>query len=175
MVQSPTITVFGSGTCPPGSDLYQTARTLGRLIAQRGWQLCNGGYGGSMQAAAEGAREAGGTVVGVTCRALGRAGPNPFVTREIPTDTLLERLETLLHLANAFVVLPGGTGTLLELSAVWELTNKALLPARPVVVWHEPWREVVAAVRGVQGDGVALEFVGTPDEAVRLLASRLGA
>jgi hypothetical protein len=73
-VKAKIVTVFGSSAPQPLSPAYRDAYELGRGIAAAGWILCNGGYGGTMEAAAKGAVEAGGHTIGVTCSAqrLGR-------------------------------------------------------------------------------------------------------
>ena len=105
-----TITVFGSGMVTPTDALYETAVATGRVIAEAGFALCNGGYGGTMEASARGARDAGGHTIGVTCSIFGRGGPNPFINQEIPTTSLFERLDHLIQRGDAYVVFPGGTG-----------------------------------------------------------------
>jgi uncharacterized protein (TIGR00725 family) len=93
-----------------------------------------------MEAAAQGARRAGGTVIGVTCSAFGRSGANAYVTQEIPTASLTERLGKLVEMARAYVVLPGGTGTLLELADVWERKNKGFIgDERPILLIGSFW------------------------------------
>jgi uncharacterized protein (TIGR00730 family) len=132
-----TITVYGSGDPPP--DVLRLAEDLGRGIALRGWMLRNGGYGGTMEAAARGARGAGGRVVGVTCRAFARSGPNGFLTETVESADLFERLARLIQETDAFVALPGGTGTLTEVFLTWELMVKGLLERRPLCLVGEAW------------------------------------
>jgi len=173
-VKGAVITVFGSSTVTPSEPAYQTAYELGRAVAQAGWTLCNGGYGGSMEAAAKGAVEAGGHTIGVTCHALGRAGPNRYIRQEVPTFDLLARLNTLVRLGQAYVVLPGGTGTLLELSLVWELLNKGLLRRRPApIVLGDFWTPLEELIRRVQPDALPLTVARDACEAVALLRSAL--
>ena len=62
-MKATVITVFGSSRPEPGSPAYETAYQLGRAIAEAGWALCTGGYGGTMEASAKGAVEAGGHTV----------------------------------------------------------------------------------------------------------------
>lgn len=144
---SKVITVFGSGKAPASGPAYRTAFEAGRVIAQAGFVLCNGGYGGTMAGAAQGAVKAGGHTIGVTCAAFGRGGPNPWIRQEVPTFDLFARLTTLIRLGDAYVVLPGGTGTLLELAAVWELLGKGLLkPRRPILLLGESWKPVLDCV-----------------------------
>ncbi len=170
-MKSQIVTVFGSSALEPGHPDYQTAYQLGRAVAQEGWILCNGGYGGSMEAAAKGAMEVGGHTIGVTCRGLRRRrGPNPYIKQEVPTFNLLTRLETLVRLGNAYVVLPGGTGTLLELALVWELLNKGLLrPGAPLILLGEFWMPLDALIRRQQPDAVQPVVADGPAQAVALV------
>lgn len=141
------VSVFGTGKAHAGEPAFILAEQVGRALARAGFAVANGGYRGTMYAAAKGATEAGGTVIGVTCCAFKNSVANDFVTREIVTDSLEERLHKLIELGRAYVVLPGGTGTLLELAAVWELENKGFLDrARPVVLVGDFWKPVVDLV-----------------------------
>lgn len=140
-----TITVFGSGRVDPGSPQYQQAHQLGSAIAQEGWTLCNGGYGGTMQAAAQGAKQAGGRVIGITCTIFAPTdNSNPYLDEEVATPNLLARLSELVRRGDGYVVLPGGTGTLLELACVWELTNKHLAERKPIILLGDYWQPVLA-------------------------------
>jgi uncharacterized protein (TIGR00730 family) len=154
------VTVFGSSHAKPVEKLYQTAFELGRTIAELGLTLCNGGYGGTMAAAARGAVEAGGHTIGVTCTRFGRSGPNPHIRQEIPTFDLLQRLNTLIQLGRAYVVLPGGTGTLAEFALVWELLNKRLLRgARPLIVLGDAWQATIDSILREQPDAIEPQVV----------------
>jgi uncharacterized protein (TIGR00730 family) len=142
-----TVTVFGTGRAKPGDAAYALAYETGKILAQAGFVVANGGYGGTMEAAAKGASEAGGQSIGVTCSAFTRSVANEYVSREVVTGSLDERLDTLIKLGQAYVVLPGGTGTLLELAKVWELKNKGFLEAhKPVILVGEFWQPLVDLV-----------------------------
>ena len=121
------ISVFGSSRPTEATPQYTIAYEVGAALARAGYIVCNGGYGGTMEASAKGAKEAGGEVIGVTCSAFKRGKVNAFISREFVTNSLNERLDKLIELGLAYVVLPGGTGTLLELALVWELKNKGFL------------------------------------------------
>jgi len=150
------------------------AYRVGALVGAHGWTLCNGGYGGVMAASARGAREAGARTIGVTCQVWGRAGINRFIDREVSTANLYERLQTLVDLGRAYVVLPGGTGTLLELAFVWELANKKLLNRRPIVLVGDCWPGVVECVSRDDPRSVdVIQLAEGPDEAVEIIARRL--
>ena len=108
-----TVAVFGSSEPEPGEEGYETARRLGRSLAARGLVVVNGGYGGVMEGASQGAREAGGRAVGVTTAAfVSRGRGNRYLSEEIREPDLLLRTRTLIQLSNGFVVLPGRAGTL---------------------------------------------------------------
>ena len=165
------VTVFGSSHAEPVEELYQTAFQLGRAIAELGLTLCNGGYGGTMAAAAAGAVEAGGHTIGVTCTRFGRGGPNPHIRQEIPTFDLFQRLNTLTRLGRAYVVLPGGTGTLTEFALVWELLSKGLLRGeRPLIVLGDAWQPVIDCIIRTQPDAVELHVVPDVTAAREILA-----
>jgi uncharacterized protein (TIGR00730 family) len=176
-----TVSVFGTSRARAGEPAFVAAEQLGRALAEAGFAVANGGYGGTMLATSKGAAEAGGTVVGVTCSAFKNSVVNEYVTREVLTESLDERLATLVEMGQAYVVLPGGTGTLLELAMVWELKNKRFLDqARAIVLLGDFWRPLVDLMatddpRSTERIALARE----PGEAVerirKILGPKLGA
>ncbi len=169
------VTLFGTGRAVAGDSAYTLACDIGKMLARAGFAIANGGYGGTMEAAAKGAAEAGGEVIGVTCSAFKRGRANRYVTREIVTASLDERLDTLINLGRAYVVLPGGTGTLLELAKVWELKNKGFLPsARPVILTGEYWDPLVDIVVAEDPDSSRYITVAhAPEQVVDILSNVL--
>lgn len=146
-----TVTIFGSSL--PGEDtaVYAEARRLGALLAQAGFAICNGGYRGLMEASARGAREIGGHTIGVTC-AIWPYPPNPWVAEEVRTRSFPERIMTLIERGDAYVVLPGGTGTLAELALAWEMMNKSALSEtpgirKPLLVMGTYWKPVIECLK----------------------------
>ncbi len=142
-----TITIFGSSLPREGNPAYEHARRLGRLLAEAGFAICNGGYAGLMEASARGAREAGGHTLGVTCE-IWSFPANPWIVEEVRTKSFLERLLALIERGDAYVVLPGGTGTLAELALGWEMMNKSSLSRtvggrKPLFVMESYWRPVI--------------------------------
>jgi uncharacterized protein (TIGR00730 family) len=145
------VTIFGSSLPREGSETYAEGLRLGRLLAKAGFAVCNGGYGGLMEATARGAREAGGHTIGVTCT-LWTQKANPWIREEIPTESFSERLMTLIERGDAYIVLPGGTGTLAELALVWEMMNKSSLSRtvggrKPLLVMTPYWRPVIECLK----------------------------
>ena len=166
-----TITIFGTGRARPGGTAYTIAYSIGKILANAGFTIANGGYGGTMLAAANGAAEAGGKIIGVTCSAFKGSEANKYVSREIVTDSLDERLDTLLKLGQAYVVLPGGTGTLLELAKVWELKNKGFQDAdKPIILVGGFWQPLLDAIASDDPDsGGHIKLADKPGQILELI------
>ena len=166
-----TAAIFGTSKAAPEDEVFQIAYQLGRLLAENGFTIANGGYGGTMLAAAEGASQAEGRIIGVTCSAFRRSKANSFITEEIVTDSLQQRLAKLVELGDAYIILPGGTGTLLELAQVWELKNKGFDWAdKPIIIIGEFWKNLTELIKTADSESVAcLNFVEGAAEAVETL------
>ncbi|MGE5432206.1 MAG: LOG family protein, partial [Syntrophomonadaceae bacterium] len=124
------ITIFGSSIPVSGDEQYSNAYKLGSIFAQNGFDLCTGGNSGIMEAVSKGAVENGAKAIGITLS--GSFGThNTFLTDHIAHDSLFERIQALIETGDAYVALQGGTGTLLEMSAVWEFMNKGFLQEKP--------------------------------------------
>jgi uncharacterized protein (TIGR00730 family) len=162
-----TIVIFGSSAPEPGSSNYLQAYDLGKTLVRAGYLIANGGYGGTMAGAAQAAKEEGATTTGVTCSAFGRGGPNRWIDKEIRTEDLSERLNTLIELGDAYVVLPGGTGTLLEIAMVWELINKHFQGQRPIIFLSDYWKPVIDTVK--QNGEAEASFICFADTLERIL------
>ncbi len=155
------ITVFGSSKPKPGEPDYLQAMHLGELIARSGHTVLTGGYIGTMEAVSRGAAEAGGHVIGVTCAQIERwrnKGANPWVKEERHFETLNERLFELTTACDAAIALPGGPGTLTEISLCWNLLIIHVLTPRPLVLIGEGWRKVFKTFSDNMG-----EYVMPPD------------
>jgi hypothetical protein len=166
----PGIAVFGGSETEPGEAPYRWAGQVGALVARAGVPVVTGGYGGVMEAASRGAREAGGEVIGVTCRAFGTRSANRWLTLEIEEPDLFARTARLVALSRGFVVLPGASGTLAELAMLWALQRAGELDAR-IVLLDPVWDELVELL-GARGrlDAVcrrATVSADSPEAAVR--------
>ncbi|MEA2642866.1 MAG: hypothetical protein QOF51_4260 [Chloroflexota bacterium] len=174
-----TITVFGSSRVHPGDDEYEAAQRLGRLIAESGWALCNGGHDGTMEAAAAGAKAAGGRTIGVSFSRFPPEHPNRWLDEEIIAETLFARLERLVTIGDAYVVLCGGIGTLVEFSLVWSLLQTLEFASKPLVVVGSAWRHVMDTLERelpmYDRERTTPQFVDTVDAAVALLRERAAA
>ena len=140
-----TITVFGSSKPVETDKQYKFAYELGALLAKNGFDVCTGGFFGIMEAVSKGAVENGGEAIGVTVNNWGADG-NKYLTKEIKCSSLFERINKLIETGDGFVILQGGTGTLLELAAVWELSNKGLMDHKPIACHSSMWEEITSVM-----------------------------
>lgn len=176
---SKIVSVFGGSAPKPGSPAYEDARQLGALLAQAGWTVATGGYTGVMEAASRGAAEAGGHVIGVTCTLIEnwREGfrANGWVKEEIKFGSLRERLYHLVEFCDAAIALPGGIGTLSEISLTWSLIQTNEIKAKPFVVVGQVWTETLAAFLREsdgylrEGDHALVRPAASLTEAVQLI------
>jgi hypothetical protein len=172
------ISVFGSSRPRDGDPEYLEALEVGRALALEGFVVCNGGYGGIMEASARGAKEVGGETLGITVETFSRTA-NRWIDREIRKASLPERIATLVDLADGYVILKGGTGTLLELAYVWEFINKKFIEEKPIVIVGDFWTRVVETLKDEllwEGLGDSTKFiqrVDSPRECAGLLKQKL--
>ena len=170
------IAIFGGSALRKGAEGYAAARDLGRMLAESGYGIVNGGYGGAMAATGRGAKDAGGRVTGVTVPYYGSA--MDYVDIEEQAADFWERTQRMLDLGAGFVALPGSTGTLAEVACAWESINKELIEPKPLVLFGEFWRPLVEMMCPKPSSkawcGGAMKLVTTPSEAVRFLDDRLG-
>ena len=139
------ISVFGGSQPKPGDLAYEEARQLGELLAKRCHTVMTGGYIGTMEAVSRGAHEAGGHVIGVTCAEIERwraVGANRWVKEERKKETLMERLQVLIQECDAAIALPGGPGTLTEISLTWNLMIIGAMHRRPLILIGDGWQTV---------------------------------
>ena len=172
---SPTVTVFGSSIGEPGDVEYDRAVELGRLLAEAGYTIATGGYGGSMEAVSAGADEAGGAITGVTAPDVfpHRELPNRFVQEHVRATSLTERIHELVDISDACIALPGSIGTFTELMVAWNLAFVARFtdsPPNPVVTIGPLWQRLVTELATqLETDISLVTCVDSPVEAVNYL------
>jgi uncharacterized protein (TIGR00730 family) len=176
------VSVFGSSRPRENDSDYAEARQLGRALAQKGFAICTGAYGGIMEAVSRGAKEAGGKTYGVTADFFPAAKANEWVDVEVRVKSWQDRLFEIIRLGDGFVACKGGTGTLAELAVTWEMMNKSVMPAKPFVALGEFWTPILNCVRGVEVGqenpwaevkAQILRTVSTPQEAAEFLWNSL--
>lgn len=162
----PCVTVFGSARFGASHPYYQLGRQVGAQLARLGFTVMTGGGPGLMEAANRGAREAGGRSVGCNIRLPEEQAPNPYLDRWITSHYFFVRKVLLVKYSYAFVALPGGLGTLDELSEALTLIQTGKISNFPVVlIGTEYWApltrqlEDMAARHAIAADDLRLLLV----------------
>lgn len=140
------VSVFGGSAPKPGEPAYQEALELGRLLGSAGHTALTGGYIGTMEAVLRGTAEAGGHAIGVTCDEIEdwrKVKPNSWVQEEMRYATMRERLFGLIENCDAAMALPGGVGTLAEITVMWNHMQTESIPTRPLILIGESWRQTM--------------------------------
>jgi hypothetical protein len=130
----PAVTVFGSARSLPGEPTYELARTVGRLLAEAGFAVITGGGPGAMEAANRGCQEGGALSVGCNIELPHEQMLNPYLDLSIDFRYFFARKTMFVKYADAFVILPGGLGTLDELFEALTLIQTGKIRHFPVVL-----------------------------------------
>jgi len=139
----PCVTVFGSARFKPGSEYYQLAVDVGETLARAGFAVMTGGGPGIMEAANRGAKKGGGLSLGCNIELPFEQKPNPYLDRFIDFRYFFIRKVMLVKYSSAFIVMPGGLGTLDELFEVMTLIQCGKIASFPVVLMNrEFWEEM---------------------------------
>ena len=140
----PCVTVFGSARIKPGDPNYELARKMGAAIAQLGFTVITGGGPGIMEAANRGAKEAGGRSVGCTIELPSEQPTNVYLDRCVRMHYFFARKTLLVKYSYAFVVMPGGAGTLDELFEALTLIQTGKIKNFPIVIMGtDYWKELL--------------------------------
>ncbi len=139
----PCVTVFGSARFPPGHDYYKMAEDVGRAIAKTGFTVMTGGGPGIMEAANKGAVEAGGYSVGCNINLPREQAPNEYMHEWVTLDYFFVRKFLLLKYSYAFVVLPGGWGTMDELFETLTLVQTGMIHHFPIVLMGKDYYQAL--------------------------------
>lgn len=154
----PCVTVFGSARVKIDSPYYELARQMGAAVARLGFTVMTGGGPGIMEGANRGAREVGGRSVGCNIELPQEQAPNPYLDRCVKLHYFFVRKTLLVKYSYAFVFMPGGAGTLDELSEALTLIQTGKIKNFPIVIMGtDYWRELIAflgkmAKTGMIGD-----------------------
>lgn len=137
------VTIFGSARIQPGTPAYDAVKKLAAGLAEMGCDIISGGGPGLMQAANEGAREADPEApqrsIGIRIDLPFEQAINPYVGKGYGHGTFFSRLHHFTIVSDAFIVVPGGIGTLLEMSLVWQLLQVRRLHNTPLILIGKMW------------------------------------
>lgn len=171
----PCVTVFGSARFPETNPHYQAAREMGARLARMGFTVMTGGGPGIMEAANRGAKEAGGRSVGCNITLPQEQKPNPYVDRWVEFRYFFIRKVMLVKYSYAFVVMPGGFGTMDELFEAATLIQTGKIKNFPIVLMGKQFYEpLMAFIRETMlksgtispGDDRLLLLTDSPEEAM---------
>ena len=147
----PAVAVFGSARTPEGHPAYELSRRIGGELAKAGFAVITGGGPGAMEAANRGAHEAGGLSIGCNVELPHEQHLNPYVDLSIEFHYFFARKTMFVKYSDAFVIMPGGFGTLDELFESLTLIQTGKIRNFPVVlIGHAYWDGLIAWMRDVQ-------------------------
>src|SRR5262245_47451867 len=177
----PCVTVFGSARFADGHPYYEMAREVGRDLARAGFTVMTGGGPGTMEAANRGAQEIGGRSVGCNIELPREQRPNPYLDRWLTFRYFFVRKVMLVKYSYAFVVCPGGFGTLDEVFEALTLIQTGRIKDFPLVMmgtdYWEPLRRLIdgrlVEARTIDTrDAARIIWTDSPAEAVALIRDR---
>ena len=174
----PAVSVFGSARTKPDHPMYDQARTLGRMLAERGFAVITGGGPGIMEAANRGCQEGGGLSVGCNIELPMEQGLNPYVDLGVEFRYFFARKVMFVKYADAFVIYPGGYGTLDELFEALTLIQTKKIQDFPVILMGtDYWAGLIDWIRKVlvteaaiaPADADLLRVTDDPSEACEII------
>ncbi|HOD28732.1 MAG TPA: TIGR00730 family Rossman fold protein [Syntrophales bacterium] len=170
------VSIFGSARTRPEDPFYQKAEYLGRRLVEKGFGVITGGGPGIMEAANKGAAEAGGKSVGMNIRLPFEQKPNPYANISIDYRYFFIRKVMFVKYAVAYIILPGGFGTMDELFEALTLIQTRRIKSFPVILMGSAyWQGLLHWLKEtLLADGMILpedldliQVIDDPDEAVR--------
>jgi uncharacterized protein (TIGR00730 family) len=178
----PAVSIFGSARTKPGDPVYQKAELIGKKCAEAGYAVITGGGGGVMEAANKGAAEAGGISVGLNIELPFEQKPNPYSNKRLSFRYFFVRKVMFVKYAQAYIILPGGFGTMDELSeAITLIQTKKIKPFpvflmdsnywKPLLEWYK--NALVPAGMINREDLDIITVLDDPDALIRELTRRV--
>lgn len=174
----PAVTVFGSARFGEGHSYYDLAREMGTRLAREGFAVMTGGGPGIMEAAARGCHEAGGYSVGCNIVIPHEQSANPYLNKVVTFYYFFVRKIMLVKYSYAYVIMPGGFGTLDEMSEALTLIKTGKVYDFPVILMgREYWKgfydwatDTLLKNGAISPEELAfLHLTDDPDEALRLI------
>ena len=170
---SKVVAVFGGSRVEKHTPEYEQAYQMGKLLAGAGYVIVNGGYAGTMEASARGAKENGGRAIGVISGEFGWLAPNAYLDEMVRQRDLFDRIRDMQSRSDAFIVLKGSMGTLAELALVWNLSKIDEMHRKPIILVGDAWDRVLKSWRAdlsvTDDEAKLLQIVKTPNDAMEIL------
>lgn len=178
------VSIFGSARTQEGDEMYEAARETARLLAESGYEIITGGGPGIMEAANRGAFEAGKVSVGCNIELPFEQLPNPYLTKSLSFKYFFVRKTMFIKYSNAYIIFPGGFGTMDELFEALTLIQTRKIRNFPVVLFgSQYWRGLLAWVtsmmlneKNISPEDLGLmHLTDSPTEAVNFIIRTSGA
>jgi len=172
---APAVSIYGSARIREGDELYKRTEEIAHRLAKMGFSIITGGGPGVMEAANKGAMEAGVTSVGLNIQLPQQEAANAYATKSITFNHFFVRKIMLVKYASAFIIMPGGLGTLDEVTELLTLMQTHKVKPFPVVLFDSvywkgflDWLHDSALSRGFisEGDFGLLRICDRVDEAI---------
>ncbi|MDR2455660.1 MAG: TIGR00730 family Rossman fold protein [Deltaproteobacteria bacterium] len=174
----PCVSVFGSARCLPDSPEYKLAETTASLLAKSGYGVISGGGGGIMEAANKGANAAGGLSIGLNIELPHEQQPNPYSNLQMNFHYFFIRKVIFIKYSQAYIVFPGGFGTMDELFEALTLIQTSRIRSFPTfLMGRSYWAGLIDWMKGpmLESGNISLEdldvftLVDEPEEVVKLI------
>lgn len=178
----PAVSIFGSARSHPNSSTYKNTEKLSRLLVENGFNVVSGGGPGVMEAANKGAAEAGGRSVGLHIHLPNEQQPNKYANIQLDFKYFFIRKVMFVKYAVAYVIMPGGFGTLDELFEAITLIQTKRIKSFPVIlVDTKYWNGLIAWIKSTlmkegfisESDIDIFNIVDEPEEAVKIIKRRV--
>src|SRR5512139_583498 len=174
----PAVTIFGSTRIRPGDGVYQKAEQIGKLLAENGFGVITGGGPGVMEAANKGAASAGGNSIGLNIEIPLEQKPNPYANITLKFRYFFVRKVMFVKYAVAYVILPGGFGTMDELfESVTLIQTHKIRPFPVILVGSDYWKGLLDWMKETvlkegkisPSDLEILQVIDDPEEIVKTI------
>jgi uncharacterized protein (TIGR00730 family) len=174
----PAVSIFGSARVKPNHPSYRLAEKTAALFARENIAVITGGGGGIMEAANKGAAEAGGVSVGLNISLPFEQKPNPFATMQMNFHYFFIRKVMFIKYAMAYIIMPGGFGTLDEMfEAVTLIQTHRIKPLPVILMGTDYWGGLLDWIRArlLAGKSISpedldiLQVIDEPEEVVRVV------
>jgi len=178
----PAVTIFGSARAKPQSKNYKITVTVARLLAENGFNVVSGGGPGIMEAANKGAAEAGGKSVGLHIHLPEEQQPNRYANIQLEFNYFFIRKVMFVKYAVAYIIMPGGFGTLDELFEALTLIQTKRIKYFPIILMDSGyWQGLLDWAKNTmlkennisESDFEIFNIVDTPEDAVRIIKRRV--
>lgn len=178
----PAVTIFGSARSKPQSSIYKTTVSVARLLVENGFNVISGGGPGIMEAANKGAAEAGGKSVGLHIQLPNEQKPNEYSNIRLEYNYFFIRKVMFVKYAVAYIIMPGGFGTLDELFEALTLIQTQRIKYFPIILVNSQyWSGLLEWAKDTmlkennisESDFEIFNIVDTPEDAVKIIKRRV--